>query len=78
MRRLQKTVKLLTNVNHKYFSFKLTQEEEFSLQLQATLFLDEQCYKFNKDHLRKQLDEALQQHDEASFKELSEIYINYL
>ncbi|MBM6617658.1 IDEAL domain-containing protein [Bacillus suaedaesalsae] len=78
MRRLRKTVKLLTNENHKFFSYKLTQEEEYSLQLQATLFLDEQCYLFNKDRLSKQINEALLQNDEMAFRELSELYSNYL
>lgn len=77
MRRLRKTVKLLTNENHKYFSFRLTKEEEYSLQLQATLFLDEQCYLFNKNRLSKQISEALLQNDEVAFIELSKLYSNY-
>lgn len=78
MRRLRKTVKLLTNENHKYFSFRLTKEEEYSLQLQATLFLDVQCYLFNKNRLSKQINEALLQNDKVAFIELSKLYSNYV
>jgi uncharacterized protein YpiB (UPF0302 family) len=78
LKRLRKEYKLVTNDLHKYFSFKLTQEEEYSLHLQATLFLDEQCFLFNKEHLNKRINEALLHHDEETLRELSILYSNYI
>jgi uncharacterized protein YpiB (UPF0302 family) len=78
LKRLRKEYKLVTNDHHKYYAFKLTQEEEFALHLQATLFLDEQCFLFNKSNLNKRINDALLHHDVENFKELSKLYSNYI
>jgi uncharacterized protein YpiB (UPF0302 family) len=78
MKRLRREYRLVTNDLHKYYSFRLTEHEEYSLQLQATLFLDEQCFKFNKAHLNNQINNALLNHDVETFLELSKLYRHYI
>jgi hypothetical protein len=77
MKRLKREYNIITNNQHKFFSYKLTNEEEFSLQLQASLFLDEQCFLFNKKRINEQINKALLDRNEERFQELCQTYAAY-
>ncbi|WP_456275704.1 IDEAL domain-containing protein [Bacillus sp. AK128] len=77
MKRLRREFKIITNEHHKFFSYKLTQEEEYTLQLQAALFLDEQCFLFNKNKVDELVNIALIEGNKEKFQELRQTYAEY-
>ncbi|MBM7659581.1 uncharacterized protein YpiB (UPF0302 family) [Bacillus mesophilus] len=78
MKRLKREYNIITNTQHKFFSYKLTKDQEFSLQIQASLFLDEQCFLFNKKRIDEQVNKALMDRNEERFHELCQTYEAYL
>ena len=53
-------------------------EAPFDISITARLLLDQLCYEWNKEHLQKQFDIALDEGDHDKFMQLSEQYRSYL
>ncbi|WP_246943999.1 IDEAL domain-containing protein [Bacillus pinisoli] len=77
MKHLRREFTVTTNKQHKYFSYKLTRDQEYSIQLQATLFLDEQCFLFNKRRIGELVNQALIEGNKIRFQELRSTYGEY-
>jgi hypothetical protein len=78
LKQLRREYRVVTDDQHKYFSYKLTKDEEYSLQLQAALFIDEQCFLFNKKRVNEWLNDALLERNEERFIELRKTYSHYI
>jgi uncharacterized protein YpiB (UPF0302 family) len=77
MKTSKKRYKLVKDSKKKILTFGLSPEQRFTLQLEAQLFLDELCYRFNKQRLEIFINEALEKGDKERFGEIAAIYSQY-
>lgn len=78
MKTHKKRFKLLKDSKKKIATFGLSPEQRFTLQLEAQLFLDEACFRFNKQRLEALVDDALQRGDKENFALISSVYSHYV
>ena len=50
----------------------------YEIRLQAQLILDELCFKWNKEELERQLNDAIDTNNKEEFMRLSHLYKQYL
>lgn len=53
-------------------------EIPYEMKLTARLILDDLCFRWNKERLSSLIDQAIDERDLDSFKQLSEAYKEYL
>jgi hypothetical protein len=78
MKTYKKHYKLVKDLKKKIATFGLSLEQSFTLQLEAQLFLDELCYRFNKQRLEMFINEAIEKGDKERFVEIATIYSQYI
>jgi uncharacterized protein YpiB (UPF0302 family) len=77
MKTHKKRYKLVKNSKKQVATFGLSSEQWFTLQLEAQLFLDEMCYRFNKQRLEMLINDAIEKEDKKRFMEIAAIYSQY-
>jgi uncharacterized protein YpiB (UPF0302 family) len=78
MKTHKKRYKLVKNSKKQVATFRLSPEQWFTLQLEAQLFLDEMCYRFNKQRLEMLINDAIEKEDKKRFMEIAAIYSQYV
>ncbi|MBA2872787.1 uncharacterized protein YpiB (UPF0302 family) [Anoxybacillus calidus] len=78
MKTHKKRYKLVKNSKKQIATFGLSPEQWFTLQLEAQLFLDEMCYRFNKQRLEMLVNDAIDNKDKKRFMEITAIYSQYV
>ncbi|PKR78254.1 hypothetical protein CEY16_00405 [Halalkalibacillus sediminis] len=62
----------------KHVKIKAKKDVPYEIRLAARLTLDELVFKLNKSQLEKQINQAIDDHDQHSFAELSKQYAKYV
>ena len=78
MKTHRKRYRLLKSAKKYVATFNLSEDQRYTMQLEAQLFLDAACLRFNRQRLETLVNEALQKGEKEKFQAISSIYSKYV